>query len=209
MFALPGAGLGDPDQDGSALLSRADASRRRGQISLAGRVQAAPVAQTAVRWLTFRGGCVDEGTGWRRDPFNLHEWRYFVEDKPTSQVGDAGLLSTEDPPQVPNASVVTPGGPKGEPPSVYGFLVSGLKTVGALPPDYTATQARIAQRGRFKGWWGRAEAFLGLAAAGCAIAGFSHLVAGWIMIPMACLGFGFVLLAKKNLRDRLRAQGRG
>jgi len=38
-------------------------------------------------------------TGWRRDPFGLHEWRYFVDGKPTSQVGDAGLLYTDEPPQ--------------------------------------------------------------------------------------------------------------
>lgn len=37
-------------------------------------------------------------TGWQRDPFGLHEWRYFQDGKPTSYVGDAGLLGTDDPP---------------------------------------------------------------------------------------------------------------
>lgn len=37
-------------------------------------------------------------TGWRRDPFGLHEWRYFVDGQPTSSVGDSGLLSEDAPP---------------------------------------------------------------------------------------------------------------
>ena len=42
------------------------------------------------------------GTGWRRDPFGRHEWRYFVEDSPTSSVGDQGLLSEDPPPAEPD-----------------------------------------------------------------------------------------------------------
>jgi hypothetical protein len=39
--------------------------------------------------------------GWFRDPYHLHEFRYFSEGNPTKLVRDAGLESFDPPPDIP------------------------------------------------------------------------------------------------------------
>lgn len=51
--------------------------------------------------------------GWQPDPFQLHEERYFSQDRPTNLVKDGGVESYDDPPAVPSPPQGTPSAPPG------------------------------------------------------------------------------------------------
>lgn len=75
-------------------------------------------------------------TGWRRDPFGTHEWRYFLDGEPTPSVGDAGLMS-EDPPPSQEAATVEA--------STQRALVGGQALAGTqMEPASTPTDRRRA-----------------------------------------------------------------
>lgn len=44
---------------------------------------------------------MSEPAGWRQDPWGRHEWRYFVDGRPTHHVSDAGVAGTDYPPPGP------------------------------------------------------------------------------------------------------------
>jgi hypothetical protein len=46
--------------------------------------------------------------GWCTDPYDLHEARWFSDDRPTKLVRDEGVESYEEPPSVPFTSQPVP-----------------------------------------------------------------------------------------------------
>lgn len=74
-------------------------------------------------------------TGWRRDPSGLHEWRYFIDGQPTAQVGDGGLVYTDELPAGP----VPAKSPDSTPPS--GGEGHGSTTGDKLPKAEPASPA--------------------------------------------------------------------
>ncbi len=66
---------------------------------------------------------MSDDTGWRRDPYGIHEWRYYSEGKPTGHVTDGDLQSYDElppdarlPPPQPRWPAPVPGTTRYPPP---------------------------------------------------------------------------------------------
>ena len=76
--------------------------------------------------------------GWFRDPFHVHEYRYFSEGNPTKLVRDAGLESFDPPPDLPMPVSPVPADVAGQPLGGVGRHAPGRRRRREAPYDRRA-----------------------------------------------------------------------